>query len=119
MVLGGIHIHQLLKLPRAKLVMNIHEIAEIAKTNLLRNPELISIIRTLNILCIDELGKFSSELLTIIDMMLRIISINNILFVGLNIFGNIDHKQLSAIEFYPSLTSPHIITCFKMCVIKY
>ena len=99
--------------------MNIHKIAELAYTNLLRHPELILILRILNILCIDELGQFSSELLAILDMLLRIIRNNNIFFGGLKINGNIDHKQISAIQGHPFLTSPHILTCFTMCVLKH
>ena len=119
MVLGGIHIHQLFKLPRATSGMNIHKIAELAYTNLLQHPELILILWILNILCIDKLGQFSSELLAILDMLLRIIRNNNIFFGGLKINGNIDHKQISAIQGHPFLTSPHILTCFTMCVLKH
>ena len=57
-VLGGIHIHKLFKLP-CKNGLNVHRMAELAVTDMLRAPEKIQVLRTLNILFIDEIGQLS------------------------------------------------------------
>ena len=77
---GGIHIHMLFQLP-VKNITNLHRLAELAINGLLRKPEYIQVLKTMNVIFIDEIGQVSSELLSTLDILLRQIRNSNIFLV--------------------------------------
>ena len=76
-ILGGIYMHKLFKLS-CKKQLNLHRVAELACMSLMKNPEMIQVLKVLNVLFIDELGQISAELLSTLDIILRKIIENNI-----------------------------------------
>ena len=56
--------------------------AEIAIVKLLRMPKKLNVLRSLNILFIDEIGQVSAELLSVLDIILRRIRDSNIFMGG-------------------------------------
>jgi hypothetical protein len=116
--LGGIHIHLLFQLP-CKNISSLHRIAELAVNGLLRKPEYIEVLRTVNVLFIDEIGQVSAELLSTLDILLRKIRNSNIFFGGLLIIASLDHRQLPPVKGRPFLMSPHVLTCFKFSILEH
>lgn len=92
--------------------------AELAITKLLRDPKRLFLIQKLDILFFDEIGQLSSELLAVLDIIFCRIRDTNIFFGGVVIIGTIDHTQLQPVNGRPFLTSSHVITCFKMTMLK-
>ena len=70
--IGGVHIHKLFEIQVNK-ELYLHLLAENAISNLLRKPERLYILKSLNILIIDEIGQVSSELLALLNMILQYI----------------------------------------------
>merc|ERR1712127_393057 len=116
--LGGMHIHLLFQLP-CKNISSLHRIAELAVNGLLRKPEYIEVLRTVNVLFIDEIGQVSAELLSTLDILLRKIRNGNIFFGGLLIIASLDHRQLPPVKGKPFLMSPHVLTCFKFSILEH
>ena len=114
--LGGKHLHILFLIPTDK-NLSPHRLAELAITKLLRDPKRLSLLRKIDILFFDEIGQLPSELLAVIDIILRRIRDTNIFLGGVVIFGTIDHTQLQPVKGRPFLTSSHVITCFKMVML--
>ena len=54
-----------------KNITNLHRLAEIAIAVLLKEPEYIQVLRTMNVIFIDEIGQVSSKLLSTLDILLR------------------------------------------------
>ena len=115
--LGGKHIHVLFGIPTEP-NLSPHRMAELAITKLLRDPKKLSLLRKLDILFVDEIGQLPSELLAVLDIILRRIRDTNIFFGGVVIIGTIDHTQLQPVRGRPFLTSSHAITCFRMVKLK-
>jgi len=111
--LGGKHIHILFGL-KAEKNISPHRMAEIAITTLLRDPKKLNLLRMLDMLFIDEIGQLSSELLAVLDIILRRLRDTNIFMGGVVIICTMDHTQLQPVEGRPFLTSSNIISCFKM-----
>ena len=111
--LGGKHIHLLFGIPIEK-NLSSQRMAEIAITKILRDPKKLNLLRKIDVLFIDEIGQLSSELLAVIEIILRRIRDNNIFMGGAIIISTIDHTQLQPVQGRPFLTSSHVITCFNM-----
>jgi predicted GIY-YIG superfamily endonuclease len=115
--LGGKHIAYLFGLTIEKNI-SPHRRAELAISKLLRDPKKINFILGLDILFIDELGQLSSELIAILDIILRKIRNTNIFFGGVLIMFTIDHTQIQPFDARPFLTSIHVIPCFRMVALE-
>ena len=115
--LGGLNIHQLLKLPRKK-APNLFRLAQLARECLYRrkNIELRYIIMTMDVLLLDECGQLSAQQLAVIDILLRHLRNNSYPFGGVLVLGSFDHRQLGCIDGLPFLLSHHILTDF--CLVK-
>ena len=74
---GGSHIHRMFCLP-VNDSYSIHRKAEKAIGNLLHHPERLNFLQTTNILFFDEIGQFSTETMTTLDIIMRKIRNNNI-----------------------------------------
>ena len=116
--LGGVHIHVLFQLP-VKNFSDLHRVAELAANGLVRKPEYASVLASINVLFIDEIGQVSAELISTLDILLRRIRENNIFFGGLLVLASLDHRQLPPVRGRPFLMSPHILTCFQFAVLKH
>ena len=68
--LGGRHIHYLFCIPGEN-INNIHKLIDSSIRGLNKNPERLQFLRTLDVLCIDEMGYLSAELLNVMDTVLR------------------------------------------------
>ena len=69
---------------------------------------------SLDVLCCDEIGQISSELISIIDIIMRRLRESNIFLGGILLICTLDHTQIQPIKQSPFLTSSHILPCFKM-----
>jgi hypothetical protein len=85
----------------------------------MKNPEMIQVLKVLNVLFIDELGQISAELLSTLDIILRKIRNNNIFFGGLLIIASMDHRQLPPVTGKPFMMSSHVLSCFKFSVLDH
>ena len=110
--LGGIHLHKLFILP-VKKNLNHHKMAETALQSLIQNPVALNVLKMVDVLCLDEVGQISSEMLSCLDIILRRIRNNNICLGGLLFICTLDHKQLQPIDGRPFLVSPMVLSCFK------
>ena len=113
--LGGIHWHRLFGV-KPQGPANPFRQAEIALEKLDRktNITLLHVIKTMDVLVIDECGQFSAQQLSILDIILRKARRSDIPFGGVLIFGTMDHTQLGAIKGWPFLLSSHILTDFNL-----
>ena len=92
--------------------------SEIVIVKLLRMHQKLNVLRLLNILFVDEISQVSAELPSVLDIILRRIRDINIFMGGLLMIATMDHAQLQPIQGRPFLLSSHIITCFKMEMLK-
>ena len=111
--LGTKHIDWLFCLPFEK-IHNPNRIAEIAMGSLLQYPNKMNILKSIDILLIDEIGQTPAELLSVIDIIIRRIRSSQIVFGGVLVIGTMDHTQLLPVSGRPFLLSSLIITCFTM-----
>lgn len=109
---GGCHVHVDFCL-KVSSYGTPQERANQAITNLIRNPVRLNFLKMLNIIFIDEIGQFSAEMMSVLDIILRKIRDSNIFFGGLLIIGTMDHRQLPPPTGHPFLVGSHILTCFE------
>ena len=74
----------------------------------------LNTICNLNVLCLDEAGQVLAELLSVMDMILRRILNNDIIFSGILILCTIDHARLPLYVGNPFFISCHILSCFQI-----
>ena len=110
--LGGLHLHKLFILP-VKQSHNVHAMAESSLQALMRNPVTLNVLKAVDVLCLDEIGQISSQMLSCLDLILRRVRNNNIFLGGMLFICTLDHKQLQPINGKPFLVSPMVLTCFK------
>ena len=115
--LGGKHIAYLFGLTIEK-NMSPHQRAERAIAKLLKHPKKLNFILSLDILFIDELGQLSSELIAILDIIVRKIRNTNLFFGGILIMFTMDHTQIQPFDARPFLTSVHCLSCFRMVALE-
>ena len=115
--LGGKHIAYLFGLPIEK-NLSPHRRAELAITKLLRDTKKMNFVLSLDILFIDEMGQLSSELIAVLDIILRKVRETNIFFGGVLIIFTMDHTQIQPFDASPFLTSIHVIPCFRMVALE-
>ena len=70
-------------------------------------------------LFIDKLSQVSTEMLAVLDIILRKVRNSNIYIGELLIIGTLEHKQLPPVNGRPFMTAPHILTSFECIVLKY
>ena len=117
--LGGIHIHQLFKLPiNAENTSSAHRQAKLAIISLLWNPEKLDFLRSVNIIFFDEMGQVSDVTLAMIDIVLRKVRNSNVYMGGVLIIFSMDHTQIQPLTGRPFLTSCHIVPCFRTVALE-
>lgn len=78
----------------------------------MRNQRHLFLVRTLDILLIDEIGTVSAKKLSVIDMLCRHARGRNDMFGGILVLGTMDPNQLPTIEGYPFLLATQVLTSF-------
>ena len=81
---------------------------------IMRNTKNIGIIIYLDVLCIDDLSRLSSQTIAAIDIILFQISNININLGDFLIIFTMDHAQIKLFNAHPFFTSPQEIPCFRM-----
>ena len=109
--LGGEHLAKLLCIPVNERATPCR-IAELALVQLHRNPRKLEFLKQLDVLCADECGPISAELLAVIDMMMRRVRDSMCFMGGMLLFGSYDVQQMLPIHGLPFLLSPHMLTSF-------
>ena len=117
-LLGGQHFHKLFKL-KVRNQGKPHRLAELAVISLQKQVEFLGLLRTLDILFVDEIGQLSAELLSTLDIILRRIRCSSIFMGGILVIATIDQVQLRPIKGLPFLLSPYVLTCFSMGILKH
>ena len=115
--LGGKHLHHVFMIPTES-SLSIHRRAEHAIDRITKNSEKLNLIRTLDVLLLDEIGQLSAEMLSVLDMILRRIRENNIFMGGILVISTMDHTQLQPVQGRPFLLSSNTISCFNMVKLK-
>ena len=117
--LGGIHMHRLFALP-VKRSANPYRLAELAIDKLHRKSQLkyLHVLRTTDLLYIDECGQLSAQDLCVLDIILRKTRDSNRPFGGVVVIGTMDHTQLGAIQGNPFLVSSLILTNFNLVALR-
>lgn len=117
-LLGGRHLHLLFKL-RVRDKGTPHRLAELAVIALSKHPELFVLLKTIDVLYVDECGQISAELLSVLDIILRKVRGSSLFMGGMLVIGTIDQVQLRPIKGLPFLLSPYVFTTFRMRVLKH
>ena len=110
--LCGIHIHKLFAVPVCEF-SSVQRTAELALFSLYRSPEKMAMLQVLDVLCVDELGQFSSGLISILDIILRRLRNSSKFFGGVLVLSTMDPRQLRPIKGQPAMLSPFMVTGFK------
>ena len=110
--LGGVHLHKLFRIP-VNQNGTVQRLAEQAVVTLLKDPKSLGFLCQLDVLCLDEIGQISSEMLSVLDIILRRIRPSTVFCGGLLIITTLDPKQLQPVNGHPVLTSPHVLSSFE------
>jgi hypothetical protein len=117
-LLGGIHVHNFFAIPVNESA-SVQRLAELAAINLYKSPEKLAFLQMLDVLYFDELGQASSELVSCIDMIFRLVRGSDQFFGGVLVIATIDPLQLRPIRGRPFLVSPFVLTCFRFSLLKH
>jgi hypothetical protein len=112
--LGGKHIAFLFGIPFSRSKLTPQRCAELALHRFMRNPVLYNFLRALDVICVDELAQSSSNMLAILDIIMKRVKGSQTFMGGLLVFFTLDHLQTQPINERPILTSPQIVPCFQM-----
>ena len=117
---GSVHIHQIFQIPVVnKGTLSPFVTAEIAMSRLQRKPKFLHIVRTMDVMLIDELQQIPAELTSTLDIILRKERGSSTPFGGVLIMGTMDNSQIPPINALPMLLSSFVTTCFVMVVLKH
>ncbi|KAL3924935.1 MAG: hypothetical protein SGILL_000742 [Bacillariaceae sp.] len=116
-LLGGQHFHKLFRLP-VRDSRNPQRLAELAVISLQRKPIMLSLLRYLDVLFVDELGQLSAEMLSVLDIIMRRIRESSLFMGGVLVIGTLDQVQLRPIKGLPFLLSPYVLTTFSLGVLR-
>lgn len=115
--LGGIHIHELFAILPG--LTSPEEICQHSVEALLRNPKLAWLIMNLDVLIIDEVGQNSAQLFSALEMICRAVRNRSDFFGGIHVICTIDECQITPIDGLPFLTSPHVVSSFKLITLDH
>ena len=115
---GSIHLHLLMKIP-PHISGSVQRVADLTLVALHQNPVHMFILHTLDCLCVDELGLVSSDFFAAWDIVLRSICDSSQSMGRVLLFCTIDNEQINPIRGHPVLMSSHIITSFRVVLIKH
>jgi predicted GIY-YIG superfamily endonuclease len=114
--IGGEHFHMLFCFPTC--LATAQRLAELAVINILRRPESVELLLRIDALALDESGTLSAAIFSALDIIMRRIRGSSTWMGGMLIITTIDDKQLKPVKGYPMLLSPHILTCFRVAILR-
>lgn len=109
--LAGEHINSFLCMPKND-VLSVAQIAERCIAALYRNPDKHEVVRTMDILMLDEAGNVPAEIIAILDIVLRYIRNSNRPFGGILIISTMDNLQIEPPQGKHPLMSSLFISTF-------
>jgi hypothetical protein len=115
--IGGVHAHNLFCFGVRKYI-GAGKMAETAWVKLLTRPKNLEVIRRVDVLLWDEVLNCSDYFLHTVDMLFRMVKINNIFMGGVLMIGTGDRRQTQPIDGRPLLTSPSVIGNFLLHELK-
>ena len=115
--IGGEHFHLLFSFPTC--TATAQRLAELAVVHILRKPESVELLLRIDALALDESGTMSAAIFSALDIIMRRVRGSNTWMGGMVIITTIDDKQLKPVRGYPLLLSPHILTCFRVVILKH
>lgn len=115
---GSFHIARLFQLNRRKKGMSARRWADASLLRLQKHPELLYILRTVDVIFIDEIGTVSASMWSAMDMILRHVRNRKDMFGGVLAIGTMDPNQLSCINDYPFLTATQVLPTFRAVVLR-
>ena len=117
---GGEHVHLMFGIPVSSgNVTSSSETFQIAQLNLMKKPVRMVALKRLQVLFIEEIGLFSSELLAVIDRLLRALKENDKPFGGVVLICTGDHRQLTPISGSYVFLSSHFVTSFNVFLLDH
>jgi hypothetical protein len=121
-VRGGIHLHEIFKLPTSDSNSNLTPFqgAQIALDRIMHNVALLHALRTVDVIYLDESGQVSAKYLSMMDIILRKVQGNSQTpFGGVHIVCTMDPSQLQPINMLPFLVSSFMLTCFMIVILRH
>ena len=115
--IGGEHFHMLFCFPTC--MATAQRLAELAVVHILRKPESVELLLRIDGLALDESGTMSASIFAALDIIMRRVRGSSTWMGGMVIVTTIDDKQLKPVNGYPLLLSPHILTCFRVAVLRH
>jgi len=117
--LRGWHWHKLLCIPVDKSNnMSVYRRTELVINKLKRHPKRLEFLKSINLICNDEIGQTQAEFDNVIDNILKLVSHINIHKGNKLLFTMYDPTQLQPIRGSPFIVSPYVIPCYKVVKIK-
>jgi predicted GIY-YIG superfamily endonuclease len=116
--LGGTHFHRLISLPGSSNGRSPGQQAEAAIRQLYKKPTLLTLLKTLDCLNLDEFGVFSAEMLAILDITLRYVRGSTQFMGGIFTYCTLDHLQLMPFSGIPAMMSMHVVTEFDFIALN-
>ena len=111
-----LHLH---KKYRSENSTSMHCLAELAITKIIGKPNNLKILQMTQTLFIDKLGQVSTEILAVLDIILRKVRNSHIYLGELLVVDTLDHKQLTPIKGTILMISLHIFTSFEFLILQY
>ena len=115
--IGGEHFHMLFCFPTT--MGTAQRLAELAVVHILRKAESVELLLRIDALALDESGTMSAAIFSALDIIMRRVRGSSTWMGGMVIITTIDDKQLRPVKGYPLLLSPHILTCFRVVLLKH
>ena len=118
--IGGIHCHILfcLSSQRKGATIYAYREAEACIGRIKRKKHILHALLTVDVIFLDEAGQISSEIVAVIDIILRKLRKSQMPFGGVLVIGTLDHTQLQPINAIPFLMSSLVLTSFTMVQLK-
>ena len=117
--LGGIHLHHLFALPVFQsLVMSTANYATQTLGALGKNTLKFAFLRRIDVIFFEEISLLSANILATLDSVLRAVREVDVPMGGVLIIATGDQEQLKPIDGFSFFRSTHLITIFKVVLLK-
>ena len=115
---GSLHLAKIIPYPVVDKRTSPRRWAELTILRLQQRPELLYLIRITDVMFDDEIGSWSANMFSMVDIVLRWARNRRDMFGGMFLVATMDPDQLPTIEGYPLLVATQIMTCFKCAILK-
>ena len=114
---GGLHLHRLIPMPVSSTLPVIKQV-ESTVQKLYLDPLRLVLLKSLDVLLVEELGMLNSEQWSVLDQTFRFVNNNNLPMGGVLVLGNGDPKQLRPPSGPLLWISPIVLTNFRFFYLK-